>query len=360
MTLAEIGEKLGLNAATVCRDLEWVRHQWRKEAVENFEEARAIELRRLDLAERSYWEAWERSTQDIMTSIEARSTPNGEYRWEKQETPSGKRSFLEGVIKCIAKRWRFVKHLQRKAERAAPDAQIRKKEAAARGSGTLPQPKSLENDAALHPMHCVIGTTIDFPTPPQGQGDRGAAEIFGVALHAMHCVRTAKGITGGFSHPSPCPLPVGRLLKKSLWHTTAWGCLPINPQQVVGPSDFFSSLVGERVQRTVIPFAVLTARETTGTNGLPGQGEGRETERHDAKSPPMSSPRQMPITERSGRYTHAETGYRGRSSPPSREASHVPSCKPSPPRRGAVLPPQGNALVVLHKSRETPAGLPGR
>ena len=54
-----------------------------------------------------------------------------------------------------------------------------------------------------------------------------------------------------------------RLLKKSLWHTTAWGCLPINPQQVVGPSDFFSSLPTGRGQGEgcenppVIPFAVL-------------------------------------------------------------------------------------------------------
>ncbi len=41
MTLKEIGEKLGASAASVCRDLEWVRHQWRKSAVRDFEEARA-------------------------------------------------------------------------------------------------------------------------------------------------------------------------------------------------------------------------------------------------------------------------------------------------------------------------------
>ena len=43
--------------------------------------------------------------------------------------------------------------------------------------------------------------------------------LMGDAMDAKDCER----ITGGFSHPSPCPLPVG-----------------------------------ERVQRTVIPFAVLT------------------------------------------------------------------------------------------------------
>ncbi len=68
--------------------------------------------------------------------------------------------------------------------------------------------------------------------------------------------RTAKGITVRRT------LSPRRLLKKSLWHTTAWGCLPINPQQVVGPSDFFSSLPRGRGQGegcenpSVIPFSV--------------------------------------------------------------------------------------------------------
>ena len=52
MTLKQIVEKLGVNAATVCRDLEWVRQQWRKSAVEDFEKARAIELARLNLVKR--------------------------------------------------------------------------------------------------------------------------------------------------------------------------------------------------------------------------------------------------------------------------------------------------------------------
>ena len=121
MTLKEIGEKLGVNSATVCRDLEWVRHQWTKSAVENFEQARAIELARLKMVERKYWEAWKRSTEDKVTRIESYGTPNGQcgatlgvanhdaerratldhdaerratYRWEKRETQSGKPSFL--------------------------------------------------------------------------------------------------------------------------------------------------------------------------------------------------------------------------------------------------------------------------
>ena len=56
MTLAQIGEKLGVNAATVCRDLAWMRDQWRKSAVEDYAQARAEELAKLKFVEESYWE----------------------------------------------------------------------------------------------------------------------------------------------------------------------------------------------------------------------------------------------------------------------------------------------------------------
>ena len=64
------------------------------------------------------------------------------------------------------------------------------------------------------------------PRPARTVGDQAReGDILGVLRLAalVTTLRTAKGITGGFSHPSPCPLPVG-----------------------------------ESVQRTVIPFAVLT------------------------------------------------------------------------------------------------------
>ena len=143
MTLREIGEKLGVNAATVCRDLEWVREEWRKAAVEDFDQARAIELARLNLVERKYWEAWKRSTEDKVTRIEAYGTPGSQcgatlrvanhdaergatsdhdedrqatYRWEKTETQSGRPSFLEGVLKCIGKRSKLLGLGRRKSE----------------------------------------------------------------------------------------------------------------------------------------------------------------------------------------------------------------------------------------------------
>ncbi len=275
MTLREIGEKLGVNAATVCRDLEWVREEWRKAAVENIDQARAIELARLNLVERKYWEAWNRSTEDKVTRIEAYGTPGAPcgatlrvanhdaerratldhdaerratYRWEKTETQSGRPSFLEGVLKCIGKRWKLLELGRRKNELPfAPRKNETSAERKATVDETFAERKATTNETFAERKATGDetfaerkATVIDLPSQrgkgeverevgrekevvrTVGESPQPESAKNGGALHSMHCVRTAKGITGGFSHPSPCPLPDG-----------------------------------ERVQRTVIPFAVL-------------------------------------------------------------------------------------------------------
>ena len=279
MTLREIGEKLGVNAATVCRDLDWVREEWRKAAVENFDQARAIELARLNLVERKYWEAWNRSTEDKVTRIEAYGTPGGQcgatlrvanhdaerratmihdaerttYRWEKTETQSGRPSFLEGVLKCIGKRWKLLELGRRKNE--LPFAP-RKNETFAERKATVDETFAERKATVDETFAERKATTIDLPSQrgkgeverevgkekevarTVGESPQPESAKNGGALHSMHCVRTVKGITGGFSHPSPCPLPDA-----------------------------------ERVQRTVIPFAVLIGT----ASDLPArQGGGQE------------------------------------------------------------------------------------
>ncbi len=77
LTLAEIGEILDVDASTVCRDLEWVRQEWLKEKkVEDFDQARAIELAKLNLVERYLWDAFERSKEDKVTR-KCASPPTG-------------------------------------------------------------------------------------------------------------------------------------------------------------------------------------------------------------------------------------------------------------------------------------------
>ena len=77
MTLAEMGAKLGVDASTVCRDMAWVREEWRKSVVENYDHARAVELAKLNYVERCCWEAWEGSGQVRETRIVVRRLPDG-------------------------------------------------------------------------------------------------------------------------------------------------------------------------------------------------------------------------------------------------------------------------------------------
>ena len=222
MTLAQIGERLGVDAATVCRDLAWVREEWRKTAVQDYDQARAIELARLNLVERRYWEAWERSREDKVTRIEAYGSPGAQcgttldhdtelratYRWEKTETQAGKPSFLEGVLKCIDKRRKLMELGRRKEEKTGREGS-RAANVVAHGPSSL---GGEESEAALHSMHCVISTVSDWtgagtqcsvlstgihrvtapanesPTPPSGTRERTASESCATALHAMYCV----------------------------------------------------------------------------------------------------------------------------------------------------------------------------
>ncbi len=195
MTLAEIGEKLGVDASTVCRDLAWIREQWQKTMVVDYHHAWAIQLAKLDFVEKCCWEAWEGSGHVRETRIVVRPLPDGEggatvcvanhdaerratpdnheeehratsanhdqergaaYLCEKRETEAGNFSELEGVLKCVNKRWKLLEALRPKERRLAPrrNSATRKSEPsddAPRGE----QKARLEGKLALQPMHCV-------------------------------------------------------------------------------------------------------------------------------------------------------------------------------------------------------------
>ena len=272
MTLAEMGAKLGVNASTVCRDMAWVREEWRKSVVENYDHARAVELAKLNYVERCCWEAWEGSgqvretrivvqrlpdgglmdkeagtttnvgstcarTQDMAEPVPFSSAlPNGEggatvcvanhdaerratlanqdaerratpadhdqergalYVCEKRETQAGKLSHLEGVVKCINKRWKLLEAGRPKESQLAP-----RRKAATRTSEPSDDAPRREQQAggkwALQPMHCVrltpgdsrIAAKVDSEgcKPVEEAGWEGKS-----ALQPMHCVRPAPG-----------------------------------------------------------------------------------------------------------------------------------------------------------------------
>lgn len=104
MYMAEIASELGVDTATISRDLTELRKEWLERSINHIDQKKAIELAKLDRLEVTYWEAWERSLKDAETEIEESGGKYGLKHTIRREGQSGNPAFLEGVLKCIAQR----------------------------------------------------------------------------------------------------------------------------------------------------------------------------------------------------------------------------------------------------------------
>jgi len=102
-TQAEIAAFLGCCRSTITKDLAALQRDWRESALRDFDAARSVELAKIDHLERRYWQAWERSCLDEVTTT--RETAAGSAKWRRQQRgQSGNPAFLAGVQWCITKR----------------------------------------------------------------------------------------------------------------------------------------------------------------------------------------------------------------------------------------------------------------
>jgi hypothetical protein len=83
----DIAAELEVDPSTVSRDLKAIRAAWKASAVRDFDEAKGRELDRIDLLERTYWQAWLDSREEHQTT-----------------TPA----FLAGVQWCIDRRCKLL------------------------------------------------------------------------------------------------------------------------------------------------------------------------------------------------------------------------------------------------------------
>jgi hypothetical protein len=100
---SEIAKSFGVTQGQISQDLAIIRAQWLASAIRDFDALKAEELRKIDLVEREYWLAWERSQQDKEIEFEERGS-KGTRSGTRSEGQAGNPAFLEGVLKCIAKR----------------------------------------------------------------------------------------------------------------------------------------------------------------------------------------------------------------------------------------------------------------
>jgi transposase len=104
MPQMQIADELGVNQATISRDLAELRKEWLERSINHIDQKKAIELAKLDRLEVTFWEAWELSLKDVETITEEVGGKYGPKTTTRREGQSGNPAFLEGVLKCINKR----------------------------------------------------------------------------------------------------------------------------------------------------------------------------------------------------------------------------------------------------------------
>jgi uncharacterized protein YerC len=120
--MSDIAQAMGVDTATISRDLAELRKEWLERSVNHIDQKKAIELAKLDRLEVTYWEAWERSqrnaeieiTEQIGTRRKVKPkegeaegdaiVPERIRKTKRVEGQTGNPEFLKGVLNCITKR----------------------------------------------------------------------------------------------------------------------------------------------------------------------------------------------------------------------------------------------------------------
>lgn len=109
-TQVEIAEETGVSQPQISYDLTTVQKRWRQDTTINIDEAKLKELSRIDILERTYWTAWERSLDEkVKTRTEKFSGDDGKGKASvEKETLLGVPAYLTGVQWCISERCKIL------------------------------------------------------------------------------------------------------------------------------------------------------------------------------------------------------------------------------------------------------------
>ena len=113
MLQEDIAAEIGISQPTVSRDLKAIQKVWQKETLYDFNEAKARELERIDILEREYWQAWQRSCEDAET-VKQKGKPIGQGQVDTDSIErtvkgqAGDPRFLGGIQWCIIQRCKIL------------------------------------------------------------------------------------------------------------------------------------------------------------------------------------------------------------------------------------------------------------
>jgi len=102
-----IAKEIGVAQPQIAYDLKEIRQRWRESSIRDFDEDRNQELERIDILEREYWSAWERSKEE---KTRTRQTKHGDISSAsvEKETLLGNPAYLSGVERCIELRCKIL------------------------------------------------------------------------------------------------------------------------------------------------------------------------------------------------------------------------------------------------------------
>lgn len=104
---ADIGDEIGIDQSTVSRDLKALQQEWMDATLADLDTIKAKELAKIDKLEREYYRGWVRSLQDAVT-VRERASGDEVETTTTTKPQAGDNKFLDGIDKCIARRWKVL------------------------------------------------------------------------------------------------------------------------------------------------------------------------------------------------------------------------------------------------------------
>jgi hypothetical protein len=101
---SDIAALLGVSQPQVSYDLKEIHKRWRESTLVNINEAKHRELAKIDLLERTYYDAWERSVGEVVKTTTSKSDKDGARASIVKEQKVGDSAYLAGVQWCIEQR----------------------------------------------------------------------------------------------------------------------------------------------------------------------------------------------------------------------------------------------------------------
>lgn len=108
---SDIAKELGVSRATVIRDLQTLREEWKAERINDIDEAVAVELKRLERIEAENWDSWYQSKGVVEKSRSSRKICAGIETVAKQvesHNECGDPRYMNVILACVDKRCQLL------------------------------------------------------------------------------------------------------------------------------------------------------------------------------------------------------------------------------------------------------------